>query len=108
MEPAVATELCFGCAVERVKAYPKTAGVGSLYQRAQPVHLRRRPLPGVRLAAGLDHLPWIVPPAPVVCGFHRIHYLGRRRRILSCGMNGAEEQQTSTRVQLIVEHGLLR
>ena len=34
VKPAVATELGFGCAVERIEADPKTIGVGSLYQRA--------------------------------------------------------------------------
>src|ERR1700690_328930 len=100
MKPAVATELCFGCPVEGIETYPKTIRVGSLYQRAQPVHLRRCPLSSVRLTACLHHFPRIVPPAPVVRGFHRVHYFGCRGSFLSCRMNGAEEQHTITGLQL--------
>src|SRR5580704_6876269 len=107
MKPPVATELCFGCPVEGIETYPKTARVGPLYQCAQPGHLRWCPLSSVWLSAGLNHLPRVVPPAPVVRRFHRIHYLGCSGGLLPFGMNGAEEQHTITGLQLIVEHALL-
>src|ERR1700691_630627 len=108
MEPTIATELRFGCSVEGIETYPQAVGVRSLDQSAQPVHLCRGPFSCVWLAASLDHLPRIVPPAPVVRGFAWIQDIRRRRGLLTLSMNSAEEQYSIAGLQLIVEHGLLR
>src|ERR1700722_6975187 len=107
VEPAIATELCLGCTVEGIEAYPQAVSMGSLHERSEPVHFRRCPFPRVGLAARFDHLPRIVPPAPVVGSLSWVQVFGRGRRILVFCVNGAKNQHAIAGLQLIVEHGLL-
>src|SRR5258708_1150514 len=65
-KPPPAAQLLFRCPIERIEADPKAVGMGPLHQGTQPIHFLGSPFSRFSLSAGLDHVPRIIPPAPIV------------------------------------------
>src|SRR5215472_8273153 len=106
-EPSVATEFLFRGAIKRVKTDPQPVGVGALHERAQPRHFLLCPLAGVLLTVMLNHVPGIVPPASIVVRLHVVDDIRCGMWIFPRAMYSAEREHPVTKLQLVVEHGLL-
>jgi len=107
-EPAVATELLLGFAVEGVKANPQIVGVGVADEHVEAGFFFGGPVASVGLPGGFDDVPTVVPPAVVVVGGIGREGFRRSGRILGIRTDGAEEEQTPADGNLIVEDGFLR